>query len=142
MAEHDDVAWAEYLGPHECWERLATTKVGRLGVLVDSAPEIFPVNFSIVDDSIVFRTDTGAKHRGIQRSPSVCFEVDRIDEAYERGWSVLVKGRAEQIDVRDLPDDHDDVRPWAVSEGTTWIRIVPDEITGRQIGHSRDHDID
>lgn len=138
MEEHRDVTFAQYLGADECWRLLATTTIGRLGVLVDSAPEIFPVNFGILDDTIVFRTDRGTKHRAVRRSPSVCFQVDRIDEQGRRGWSVLVKGHAEEVDPRDLPDDHDSVAPWTVSDGSMWIRIVPEAITGREIGRSHE----
>jgi hypothetical protein len=35
----------------------------------------------------VFRTGAGTKLRGIDRSPSVCLEVDGVDEAGQTGWA-------------------------------------------------------
>ena len=44
MAIIDGRTWMEHLSLRECWELLESTPVGRIGVLVDSAPEIYPVN--------------------------------------------------------------------------------------------------
>jgi Pyridoxamine 5'-phosphate oxidase len=44
MGVIDGQSWLEHLGPAECWSLLASTPVGRIGVLNDSAPEIYPVN--------------------------------------------------------------------------------------------------
>jgi uncharacterized protein len=127
--------WLEYMAPSVCWNLLSQAKMGRIGVLVDSAPEIYPVNFVVDDRSIVFRTDGGSKLRGLDRNPSVCFEVDTIDPAQRKGWSILVKGRAAAIVTADelskvstLP-----LRPWALGEKARWIRITPEEVTGRRI---------
>lgn len=46
--------------------------MGRVGVLVDSAPEIYPVNHVVDRQTIVFRTDTGSKLGGLDRSSSPC----------------------------------------------------------------------
>jgi hypothetical protein len=127
--------WLERLSPRDCWELLATTPVGRIGVLNDSAPEIYPVNHVVDDRTIVFRTDPGTKLRGLLRSPAVCFEVDGIDPETATGWSVLVKGTATQIHdaeelqrVADLP-----LRYWSLGDKPHWIRISPAEVTGRRI---------
>ena len=72
MVVIDGRTWSEHLRPAVCWSLLAGERIGRLGVLVDSAPEIYPVNFAVDDETIVFRTDPGSKLRGLVRSPSVC----------------------------------------------------------------------
>lgn len=130
--------WVEYLDAQECWRLLASMPVGRVGVLVDSAPEIYPVNFAVDRHTVVFRTDAGTKLRGLHRSPSVCFEVDGFDPGERTGWSVLVKGFASEVDALEdvlrlsaLP-----LRYWALGEKAHWVRLVPDEVTGRRIGHS------
>jgi nitroimidazol reductase NimA-like FMN-containing flavoprotein (pyridoxamine 5'-phosphate oxidase superfamily) len=128
--------WMEHLSIEECWRLLAAGPAGRLGVLVDSAPEIYPVNHVVDRGTIVFRTGAGTKRRGFDRSPSVCFEVDQIDGRDATGWSVLVKGRAIEL------TDPEDIRLagllplhlWAFEEGTRFVRIVPAEVTGRRIG--------
>ena len=101
MGVVDGRTWMELLPPPECWQLLSHRPVGRIGVLVDSAPEIYPVNFAVDEETIVFRTDPGSKLRGLDRSPSVCFEVDSIDVDDHTGWSVLVKGRAVEVTSAD-----------------------------------------
>jgi nitroimidazol reductase NimA-like FMN-containing flavoprotein (pyridoxamine 5'-phosphate oxidase superfamily) len=137
MAVVEGRTWLEHLRPEECWRLLRATPVGRIGVLVDSAPEIYPVNHVVDGESIVFRTATGSKLRGLDRSPSVCFQVDGIDPGSHTGWSVLVKGRATIVRgadeirrVADLPLDY-----WTEGAKPDWIRITPHQVTGRRIWH-------
>lgn len=94
MGVIDGRTWLEHISPTSCWSLLASTPVGRIGVINDSAPEIYPVNHVVDRDTIVFRTDPGSKLRGLLRSPAVCYQVDGIDPADATGWSVLLKGRA------------------------------------------------
>jgi nitroimidazol reductase NimA-like FMN-containing flavoprotein (pyridoxamine 5'-phosphate oxidase superfamily) len=135
MALIDGRTWLEHLSARQCWELLAGTPVGRVGVINDSAPEIYPVNHAVDGDSIVFRTDPGSKLRGLTRSPSVCYEVDGIDRDDATGWSVLVKGRA--VEVRD-PDELRrlaalPLRYWTLGDKAHWVRVVANEVTGRRI---------
>ena len=138
MAIVDPKTWMEYLPVSECWALLDRTPIGRIGVLVDSAPEIYPVNFVVDDHSIVFRTERGGKLRGLDRSPSVCFEVDGFDEATSSGWSVLVKGRARSVTGVDEERRllQLDLRYWGVGPKPHWVRIEPAEVTGRRIGRT------
>ena len=49
----------EVLSTNQCWELLRQSPVGRLAVIVDSRPEIFPVNHVADHETIVFRTTAG-----------------------------------------------------------------------------------
>jgi nitroimidazol reductase NimA-like FMN-containing flavoprotein (pyridoxamine 5'-phosphate oxidase superfamily) len=40
---------------------LATGEVGRIGITIGALPAIFPVNYRLIDGSIVFRTAPGSK---------------------------------------------------------------------------------
>ena len=127
--------WVEYLSEDECWDLLAACAVGRVGVVVDSAPEIYPVNHVVDDHTIVFRTDPGNKLRGVDRSPSVCYQIDSVDLEARTGWSVLVKGRAVALTAAEelrraarLP-----LHLWGLGDKANWIRILPAEVTGRRI---------
>jgi nitroimidazol reductase NimA-like FMN-containing flavoprotein (pyridoxamine 5'-phosphate oxidase superfamily) len=138
MAVVDARTWVEHLSQKECWELLTHAGVGRIGVLVDSSPEIYPLNFVVHDHTIVFRTESGNKLRGLDRNPTVCFEADGYDLATRVGWSVLVKGRAEDVvdsetlhALRQLPLEY-----WSVGDKPHWIRITPIEVTGRRIDRS------
>ena len=144
MAVIDGRTWLEHIGPEECWRLLRSTPVGRIGVLVDSAPEIYPVNHLVDGHSIVFRTAPGSKFRGLLRSPSVCFQVDGIDPDAHTGWSVLVKGRAVRLKggdevgrVADLTLDY-----WTVGSKPDWVRIEAHQVTGRRIWHGPGTDPD
>ena len=135
MAVIDGRTWVEHLSAPECWHLLSLSSIGRVGVLVDSAPEIYPVNFVVDEHTIVFRTGPGSKLRGLDRSPSVCFEADGINLDEHTGWSVLVKGRAVEVTTSGdrskaaaLP-----LQVWALGQKAHWIRIRPTEVTGRRI---------
>ncbi|MEV0241504.1 pyridoxamine 5'-phosphate oxidase family protein [Streptomyces sp. NPDC050674] len=119
----------------ECRSLLSTHGVGRLAVPADSGPVVVPVNYSVVDGEILFRTAPGtapAQAAG-QR---VAFEVDRIDEAFSEGWSVLVRGPA-----RAVTDEEEAARLAALAYSTPWaggrrellLRIEPVAVTGRRI---------
>lgn len=129
----------EHLADEECWELLAAAPIGRVGVLVDSAPEVYPVNHAIDARSIVFRTDAGIMLRGIDRSPSVCFQVDGVDLEERSGWSVLVKGRAVELSAADELQVAEDLPLtfWSSGNKSHWIRIIPNEVTGRRIAPTR-----
>jgi uncharacterized protein len=135
MAEIDGRTWLEHLSPGECWDLLAASPVGRIGVLNDSAPEIYPLNHVVDRQTIVFRTDPGSKLRGLLRSPAVCYQVDGIKATDASGWSVLVKGRAivlgdgDEIRAADALTLHD----WTLGDKAHWVRILPDQVTGRRI---------
>jgi nitroimidazol reductase NimA-like FMN-containing flavoprotein (pyridoxamine 5'-phosphate oxidase superfamily) len=140
MDDLDPHSWVEHLGADECWRRLDAEPVGRVGIVYDSAPEIYPVNHAVVDGTVVFRVDPGRVLAGVSRTPLVSFEIDGIDTAGQSGWSVLVKGRAAEVEGADelarmarLP-----LRRWALGAKTHWVRITPVEVTGRRIGHGRD----
>lgn len=120
----------------ECLRLLAERRVGRLAVVDGDRPMIFPVNYVMVGEEVVFRTDEGTKLTASQRAP-VAFEIDHIDEEAETGWSVVVTGRAEEVE-----DVHTEarrrlseagVRPWSGGDKAHWVRIVPTSVTGRHL---------
>jgi nitroimidazol reductase NimA-like FMN-containing flavoprotein (pyridoxamine 5'-phosphate oxidase superfamily) len=119
----------------ECWLRLESAGAGRVAVTVGSAPDIFPVNFGVRDGEIVVRTEAGTKLAAATLMPSVAFEIDEIDLATRKGWSVVVKGRGrEPIKVEELLELDDlGLEPWVAAPKTRWLVITPHEITGRRI---------
>ena len=114
-----------------CRELLASEHVGRLGVVVDGRPEIFPVNYGLDGDGIVFRTNQGRKMLGL--SGEVVFEVDRINLEERSGWSVVVHGRAEDITHFDGPRLRERAEtPWSGPKAIL-VRISPVLVTGRRV---------
>lgn len=139
MAAVDRGTWMEHLSAQECWSLLAATPIGRVAVLVDSAPEIYPVHHAVDGESVVFRTNPGNKLHAVDRTPSVCFEVDGYDVDTGGGWSVLVKGKAVELSsAADLELSTElPLRFWGSGSKSHWIRIVPYDITGRRIVPTR-----
>ncbi|WP_306303452.1 helix-turn-helix domain-containing protein [Streptomyces sp. TP-A0874] len=123
------------LDTEECRARLSTHGVGRVAVSLPEGPVIIPVNYSMVDDAVVFATAPGSP-AAVPAGTEAAFEVDRIDEAMSEGWSVLVVGHAEHV------TDPEAVRrlaaavysgPWAGGTRDLWLRILPERLTGRRI---------
>jgi nitroimidazol reductase NimA-like FMN-containing flavoprotein (pyridoxamine 5'-phosphate oxidase superfamily) len=69
--------------------------VGRLVITVGGEPIVFPLNYAVDNDAIVFRTQVGTKLTGITRSLAT-FEVDDID-ASGQGWAVAFEGLAQEV---------------------------------------------
>jgi uncharacterized protein len=130
MNEHQAMV---VLNVSECWGLLREAVVGRLAVMLDDQPDIFPVNYLVDRGSIVFQTATGTKLAKSVGRP-VAFEVDGYDPASGEAWSVVVKGKAWEVkqlydvlDALDLP-----LFSWHAAPKPYIIRIEPDRVTGRR----------
>lgn len=130
----DLVASLEEVSRAECLNLLALGQIGRVGLLVDGEPVVLPVNYALDGDSVLFRTSERSVLRQASMS-KVAFEVDHIDEAARTGWSVLVRGRAD--DIHDAIDATSArlrrlaLVTWAPGERQYWFVIRPHAITGR-----------
>lgn len=127
----DDAGSLEKLDRDECIRLLGTQSVGRIAVARPrESPLVVPVNYVVDDDFLQFRSGYGTKLRALIAGP-VSFEVDWSDATARIGWSVLVRGRAEEIRQRDarppLPE------PWVPADKPYLIRIWFQAITGRRI---------
>jgi nitroimidazol reductase NimA-like FMN-containing flavoprotein (pyridoxamine 5'-phosphate oxidase superfamily) len=98
----------------QCWVMLDTETVGRIALIVDGHPEIFPVNFVLQRRSIVFRTAGGTKLWAAMTAKPVAFEIDGYDAHEEKAWSVVARGEAELIETQDEKDEVDALflEPW------------------------------
>ncbi len=132
----DDAQRLEELDRATCVELLAHHRmVGRLGIVVDGRPVIFPLNYLYEDEAVVFCTAGGTKLNAIAGGADVAFEVDDSVPLRHGGWSVLVRGHAEVItdpsEVARLR--RGPLHPWAKGARANWVRIRVDEISGRRI---------
>lgn len=131
-----------HLDRDACLALLRTVEVGRLAVAVGHHPDLFPVNFSVVDDAVVFRTAEGTKLAAGFAGSGVAFEADGYDRAAGEAWSVVIKGHLEEIDVFDSPDDAAyPVFPWSATPKPRFLRVAPDEMTGRRFHATRHADV-
>jgi nitroimidazol reductase NimA-like FMN-containing flavoprotein (pyridoxamine 5'-phosphate oxidase superfamily) len=132
--QHGPIAdpWIEALELDECLELLRRSTVGRIAVLVDGGPVVFPVNHRLADyegeHALFLRTHGGST---IDRAPAaVAFQIDGLDPHRHEGWSVLVRGH-----LRHLEEGVADalaLETWA-GPRDRWVVIVPTEISGRRL---------
>ncbi|WP_404382982.1 pyridoxamine 5'-phosphate oxidase family protein [Knoellia locipacati] len=122
------------LSTAESWDLLRQAVVGRLAVIHDGAPDIFPVNYTVDHGTIVLRTAGGTKYEAA-RNQSVAFEVDGYDLEVAEAWSVVARGRA--VEVRDVDDLIAvmglPLMPWAEGSKPHFMRLEPETVTGRRI---------
>jgi nitroimidazol reductase NimA-like FMN-containing flavoprotein (pyridoxamine 5'-phosphate oxidase superfamily) len=126
----------ETLTRGECLELMATVPVGRIGVSIGALPVILPVNFALVDGSIVIRTVPGTKLDAAARHAVVAFEVDSYAADGSSGWSVLVQGFCAEVTD---PAERTALagrasRAWAFDDGVAqrFVRIETSFVNGRR----------
>lgn len=123
------------LSERECARLLQTQDLGRLAIVVDGRPEVFPVNYAFEDGVVVFRTSPGLK---LERGPytRAAFEVDHVDGKTGVAWSVVVRGTAQ--DISSATDRLAErlrrviVKPAPPGSRRRWMAVYADRITGRR----------
>jgi nitroimidazol reductase NimA-like FMN-containing flavoprotein (pyridoxamine 5'-phosphate oxidase superfamily) len=123
----------EMLSDDECWALLAKETLGRLAVSVRGEPDIFPVNYAVMDRSIVVRTTAGSKLVSLMLNASVAFEIDGLREQDNVAWSVVAKGLARDVQpgpiaeaIAELP-----LVPWNTSPKNHLVLIEATDVSGR-----------
>jgi transcriptional regulator with XRE-family HTH domain len=123
------------LTTQECWDRLGTHGIGRIGLSARPGPLVLPVNYTVDGRTVVYRTNPAAA-AAPEPGSGVSFETDHIDEERSSGWSVLLVGHAEAVTdpetVRRL-DGQPGSSPWAGGRRDRWIRVLPEAVSGRVI---------
>jgi uncharacterized protein len=129
-----DNVGSEVLETNECWELLRSSEVGRLAVSITDHPDIFPVNYVVDRGTVVYRTAEGTKLAASVLGRAVAFEIDGYDAEHGDAWSVVIKGRATEIermqdvfDALDLP-----LFPWHAAPKHRFVRIEPFDVSGRR----------
>lgn len=125
----------ELLTEDDAWTLLAQGTIGRIGLSMRALPVIFPVNYAVIDDSIVFRTAPGSKLSAAAAGAVVAFEVDDYERDSRTGWSVLVVGQAEVVHDLDTAFKVLEAKlaPFAPGVRSSLVRIRPDFVSGRRI---------
>lgn len=119
----------------ECRRLISPGGIGRIGFSAASGQAIMPVNFAMLDGTIVIRTSEATVIDAHGDGP-VAFEVDHVDDALCQGWSVLVRGEAHHVrhpaELHRVQEEAA-VWPWPGDDREVYVRIIPDRITGRRI---------
>jgi uncharacterized protein len=125
----------------ECEELLRAGLVGRVAACTPTGPHVVPVNYSVVDDAVVFRTTPYSVLGSQARGSLLALEVDQFDYEYQRGWSVVARGRSEMVvDAAELENIRATWNPntWVAGSRTLYLRMRWSELTGRQLGRDWD----
>ena len=127
----------ERLGEDECWTLLAGNDLARLAIRRGDGVDIFPVNYTVNDRRIFFRSAPGSKLVDLTRDPAVAFEIDGAEGRV--WWSVVVRGRAQRMATDSEILASGVLALHALTPTTTWnyIRIVPEAVTGRRFEAAR-----
>ena len=130
----------EVLGEEESLALLGAAQVGRVGVVIDDQPLIFPVNHVVDGRSVIVRTDSATMLQAAVLG-RVAFEVDGYDAGARSGWSVLVEGIGHDVtDALDTTSEHLQtvpVTPWAPGPKARLLRIDVRTISGRRFAGER-----
>lgn len=121
------------LSAEDSWRLLRSQTLGRFVVAPLGRPEIFPVNFIVVQDrAIVFRTAEGTKLISVLLDHHVAFEADEVGDG--QAWSVVAHGRARPIDSRSEEEEFEvgRLRSQVPTLKYNVVAIEVDEITGRR----------
>jgi nitroimidazol reductase NimA-like FMN-containing flavoprotein (pyridoxamine 5'-phosphate oxidase superfamily) len=129
------------LSQAECEALLRAGLVGRIAACAPDGPHIIPVNYSVVDDAIVLRTTPYSMLGSHAKGSVLALEVDQFDYEYQRGWSVVARGRAEAVvDAEQLDRVRRSWDPtsWAAGRRSLYLRFRWSDLTGRRLGQGWD----
>jgi nitroimidazol reductase NimA-like FMN-containing flavoprotein (pyridoxamine 5'-phosphate oxidase superfamily) len=131
MRAVDLLGGTEIISESDCWELLETENIGRVVTTVDGQTEIFPVNYAVEGEGILFRTNAGRKATGVLTGETV-FEVDSVDRQAKAGWSVIIRGEVRDITGYDAPVRTNALQPWTGPKDFL-MRMDPRTVTGRRV---------
>lgn len=119
------------LDEQACWEKLGEQELGRLVTHVGDVLDIFPVNYVVDEETLVFRTAPGSKLFELSVNDEVLFEVD--DHTDTHAWSVIVRGRATLLSTAAEVRHADELplTPWIPTLKYQYVRITPHMLSGR-----------
>ena len=112
--------------------------MGRVIFRAPHGPVALPVNFRYSNGEVLFNTTLKTAIE-LESHGTVGFEIDRIDEVFSEGWSVIVTGSARLVDHPDELVEHaaHGLVSWAGGARGAVVAITADEVTGRVIVHGR-----
>jgi nitroimidazol reductase NimA-like FMN-containing flavoprotein (pyridoxamine 5'-phosphate oxidase superfamily) len=128
--------WArmESLDEGESMRMLGSVRWGRCAWSTPDGPRILPVNYTVLDGNVFFRTELYGSLADASASNPVALEADELDDRMSSGWSVVVLGRAEQVEN---PAEVATLfrrigQPWAPGSRPVLVRVLPSRVTGRR----------
>ena len=126
------------LDQEECWAALRADEFGRLAYRLGDEVNLVPLNYTVDDSTLLFRTAEGSKLLGIVLNPDVVFEIDSYGES--SATSVVVRGTARLLEEdEEHRADTTRLRQWLPTLKYNVVEITPVTITGRRFVLERPH---
>jgi CBS domain-containing protein len=111
-----------------------------VAVALGALPVIFPVNYVVAGDEVLFFTAEGTKLQAATDNHLVTFEVDHVDPVARSGWSVVAVGpsreRTEPAVIAGARDAG--LHPWAAGDRAHLVAITVEVVSGRRISADGD----
>ncbi|MCD4525787.1 pyridoxamine 5'-phosphate oxidase family protein [Nocardioides sp. cx-173] len=121
------------LTPYDCWSLLEDVEVGRVAWCTIDGPAVVPVNVTVADGALWFRTAPYSTLVNHCRGGRVAVEIDNLDPTRRAGWSVVVTGIAEIVDGDEVPGGVHLLDTWAPGSRTAHVRVETQQVTGRRL---------
>ena len=131
-----DSRGSDVLYHNECERLLALAAggTGHLGIIIDGAPAVFPLNYGVAGTDIIIKLGHGMILETLRHEPMVAFQVDRGPDDALKTWSVLAKGPAKIVENASVLDEFKHSKPFELVQepGSTFVRIRTQSLTGRR----------
>lgn len=125
------------LSSDDCWALVAAHRpaLGRVAFTDGGRVVIYPMNYAVTGRTVYLRTDPSSRLTTVAGTHDVAFEVDDVDVAWERGWSVLMQGALhEVVDDTELERNREmHLRTWAPGDRLHLLRLDVEHVSGRRI---------
>ena len=132
--EQDSRFCAVELSRVQCLELLGSARIARVVLSIKCLPVALPVNVSLLDEDVIFCTESGSKLTAAVEGQIVSVEADDIDLIYRTGWSVLVTGKARLVTApTEIEWASSRLQAWAPGPHPFLVRVPSTLITGRRL---------
>lgn len=81
----------------EIGQRLSSERFGRLALATSREPDIFPLNYAVIPQGLLFATSQGNKLVEMAINENAAFEIDAASE--QAGWSIVLRGRVRVLET-------------------------------------------
>jgi len=132
---YSDGSALEQLSRDECLRLMESVSVGRIIYTRRALPAVELVNFALDHGDVIIRTDSGGKLAVATQHAVVAFEVDRLEEDQQAGWSVTAIGQSREVtDPAEIGRLQEiGLTSWAPGLREHFIRISPEILNGRRL---------
>jgi len=113
------------LDERECLGLLRAEHLGHLGLTSGALPVVVPVEYQLLDHSIIFATEAGSNLNGARKGAVACLEIDGTEPTTGAGWTVLATGRLRELrdPTADLAEHVPRPRPWGLTTADHYVAL-------------------